>query len=428
MFIGLDIHKQFTFCCETDDQGNVLREFRFASTVEEITRYAGHLGVGDQVALEATTNCFAFADLLKKSGATVVVSNPMQTKAIASAKVKTDKIDARVLAHLLRLGYLPEVWQPDQGTRRLRRRASHRESLTRQRTMVKNRIHSILHRNLVDAGSISDLFGAKGRAFLMKAKEALPEDDGWQLEQELEFLDHVESQLRAAQQLLAKDALADSRVRLLMTMPGISHTVAAGVVSAIGDIERFSSPKKLAGYFGLTPRLHQSGSHSWYGSINKCGSSHARWLLCEAAQAAVRVPGPLQAFYSRLRRIKGHNVAIVAVARKMACLAWQILHSKEAYHWASPLRTMEKWRNLELKAGMPKLTGGLKRGQVSKGGKTGLRSLRSKDHDLARLAQAQYEELVRHWKERPIEPTTGPNKRTSKTPKSAQESPTRIHA
>ena len=184
-------------------------------------------------------------------------------------------------------------------------------------------------------------------------------------------------------------------MRLLLTIPGFSLQVAAGVLAAVGTINRFGEPAKLVSYLGLDPLGKRSADQPFGPTrISKRGRSHARWLLIEAAHAAVRTPGPLQAFYLRLRQKKAHNKAVVAVARKLVVLIWQMLTHGQPYSWAPPLRTHEKIRHIEIMAGKPKHKAGSKQGQPSKGGRSGYLQRCKADHDMARLAQAQYEELV----------------------------------
>ncbi len=161
-FFGIDLAKKESQLAVIDETGELLMQKRFASTVAGFEKIAAELGENDTVAFEMTTNAFAVARLFAgQTKARVIVSNPMQTKLIASSKNKTDKIDARVLADLARVGYLPEVWLPDERTESLRRMVSRRGNLVRRRTAVKNDIHSILHRNLIDYKT-SDLFAAHG--------------------------------------------------------------------------------------------------------------------------------------------------------------------------------------------------------------------------------------------------------------------------
>ena len=169
-YVGLDVHKRVVEACFIDERGNVVHRERFALNRQILTTFATNvLRPTDRVALEATTNCWAVADALRPHVAKVVVSNPMATKAIAQAKVKTDKVDALVLAQLLRCEYLPEVWQPDEETRRLRELTGRRAALVGQRTMMRNRIHSVLTMRLIEEPKW--LFGSqKGLEWLAKVE------------------------------------------------------------------------------------------------------------------------------------------------------------------------------------------------------------------------------------------------------------------
>lgn len=393
-YIGLDLHKRFIQAAVIDRRGKVIKEWRIDTSAEAIREFASELTERDAVALESTTNAIPVALLLREHAGRVVVSNPMKTKAIAEAKIKTDKVDARILAQLLRADYLPEVWLPDDHTLRMREVTSYRAGLTRERTQIKNRIHAILHRNLIPRPEVRDLFGKTGRAYL--AEIELPPGERFQLQEALEHLDFLDRRIERADEEIAKQSVKSEHTRLLLSLPGVSLQVAAGMVAAIGDIGRFASAKKLVSYFGLDP-LAKSSADQIFGSrrISKRGRSHARWLLIEAATAAVRVPGPLQGFYLRLRRKKCHNVAIVAVARKMVHIIWHMLTNKEPYRYAPPVQTHEKIRKVEILAGSPKRKTGPRKGQPSKGGRAAYLEKRSSGWEMAKLAQAQYEEMVR---------------------------------
>lgn len=403
--VGLDVHKQFTYACILNEEGATIHTERFDSTPEAIENFGRtRLARDCEVALEATTNCLPFANLLRRYAGRVVISNPMQTKAIAHARVKTDKVDAEVLGQLLRTKFLPTVWEPDEDTQLLRRRVAHRQALVSMRIQTKNRIHSILHRNLIALPNVTDLFGKGGRKWLSEV-QGLPDDEEWQLKQELVMLEHIDGQLEETEKFLAVRAAACSRSRLALTLPGIQFKTAIGLISAIGPIDRFSLPKKLVSYFGLNPRVTQSGNSPAYtGRISKRGRSHARWLIIEAAQSAVRCAGPLQSFYLQIRKKKGHNVAVVAAARKMVCILWHMLKTGEPYRWAPPLLTQEKLRKLDLTAGAPRRKTGPVKGQPSKGGRPARNAQRGADWDAAKLAQAQYQEMVKLWKEKRPQP------------------------
>jgi transposase len=258
---------------------------------------------------------------------------------IAEAKVKTDKVDAEILAQLLAADFLPAVWVPDPSTDHLRHLVFHRRGLVQQRTQAKNRVHSILHRNLL-APEVSDLFGKKGREYLAAAELPAPERE--LLEADLRVIDFLGVEIAASERSIAKAVLEDAVVRRLMTIPGLSFPSAAALRAAIGDIKRFKSASHLVSYFGLNPSVHQSGMKAYTGAISHQGRSHARSVCVEAAHLLARTPGPFRAFFERLKRRKPYNVAITAVARKLAVLVWHMLTKNEDYNYSPPALTREK--------------------------------------------------------------------------------------
>lgn len=345
-YIGLDIHKKTVVYCILDPAGEVLERGQVACQKRALESFAQTtLQPGDQVALEATTHCWAVVDLLEPSVERVVVSNPLQTRAIAAAKIKTDRIDARILAELLRTGFLPEVWTPDALTRKQRRMTHRRASLVRQRTAIKNRIHSTLAMRLI---SVPNLFTRKG--FEKLSELDLDDEARLAVESDLRLLEALGQEIEAIEQSIAELAYESEEVRLLMTLPGVDVTVAIGLRAAWGSINRFPSGDKAAAYLGLVPSTRQSGDHCYHGPITKQGRSHARWLLIQAAQHLDRNPGPLGVFFRRLAHKKNRNVAVVASARKMAVIAWNMLRNREPYRYALPRPTDEKLARLRVRA------------------------------------------------------------------------------
>jgi transposase len=277
----------------------------------------------------------------------VIVSNPLRTRAIAEAKIKTDKVDAQVLAQLLRCDYLPEVWQPDAATQELRQLTNYRASLVSDQTRIKNRIRSLLAQRLIEP-PMAMLFSKPGLAWL-KALSLNPADrllvDG-----QLRLLQEMSLEVDGVEKALAQISYPNPSVRLLMTMPGIGPAVAQTVVAALGDWKRFDNGDRAASYLGLVPSTRQSAGHCYHGSITKAGASHARWLLTQAAQQLAVHPGPLGGFFRRIQRRKGHNVAVVATARKMVTVAWLMLQHNEPYRYSLPGPTQTKLASFRIEA------------------------------------------------------------------------------
>lgn len=359
-FIGLDVHKRVVEACILDEQGKVVQRDRFPTTREDLEAFATKcLHPEDRLTLEATTNTWTIVDILEPHVAQVLISNPLRTKAIASAKIKTDKVDARVLAELLRADYLPCVWQPDPLTRKVRRLTNHRASLVGDQTAVKNRIHSMLHDRLVHCPH-NNLFSKSGRAWLEQVE--LDELARSLIDSDLRLLDAVATEIGGIDAVLAGIAYEREQAKLLMTLPGVDFVVAMGVLSAIGKAYRFQEGDKMASYLGLTPSVKQSANKCYRGPITKAGNRRARWLLIQAAQHLIRHPGPLGVFYRRLARKKGHNPAVVATARKMAVIIWHMLKNNEPYRYAQPKPTETKLSRLRVRA-----TGERRKGGTSKG-------------------------------------------------------------
>jgi len=355
-FAALDLHRRVVEAVILDDRGAVLRRDRFPATRQELLAFArAHLTRQHHLVMEATTNTWAVAALLEPLVARLVVSNPLRTKAIASAKIKTDKVDARVLAELLRCDYLPTVWQPDAATRRLRAATTERTCLVSDRTRIKNRIHAILHQRLLPVPP-GDLFGPGNRQWL----DQLPLDDAARsfLERQFRLLDATETELLAVTENLAQEAYADPRVKLLMTLPGCDFAVAQSLLAALGDHTRFRDGDAAASYIGLTPSTYQSADKCYHGPITKQGRSHARWMMVEAAQQMDRHAGPLGVFFRRKAKSKNRNVAVVATARKLVTIAWHMLKNNEPYRYAQPSTLQAKFDRLRIRATGEKKKGG----------------------------------------------------------------------
>jgi transposase len=347
-YAGLDVHKQVVEAVCLNAAGTIEFRVRLPTTRAALTQLGQRLGPDARVALEATTNTWSVVAVLQPLVREVVVANPHQTRAIAAAKIKTDRVDALVLAQLLRCDYLPRVWQPDPATQALRALASRRAVLTAEQTRLKNRLHAVGHQALL-APPVADLFGPAGRAWL----QSVPLAPGARatVDSDLRLLAAVEREVGQVSRAQAQAAHADPRIRLLLTLAGVDVAVAQGLVAVLGDPTRFRDGDHAASYLGLVPSTRQSADHCYHGPITKRGASHARWLLVQAAQHLDRHPGPLGMFFRRLAARKNRNVAVVATARKLVVIAWHMLTRQEPYRYAQPRATAEKLARVRRAAG-----------------------------------------------------------------------------
>ncbi len=298
--VGLDIHRVFAEAVLLEN-GAIRRLGRVGMTRDHLTAFAKTLTHDDHFVVEATGIASAVAEVIRPHVGRAVIANPRQVRLIAEARIKTDVIDATVLARLYASGFLPEVWIPDEATLGLRRQVTRRTRIVRQRTRLKTIVQSILHAHLVPPCPHADLFGPQGRAWLLA--QPLPSDETDAVARHLREYDRLSEDLKVVERELAREARADANVTRLMTIPGIDMVVAVGLIAAIGPVARFAGPDRLVAYLGLNSSVHQSGSGKpRHGRITKQGRTQARSMLVEAAWQAVRGPGPLRAFFQRILR------------------------------------------------------------------------------------------------------------------------------
>lgn len=323
-FIGFDVHKRYTFYTQMDGAGHIQRQGKLSNTRETMAEFFAALAEPAQVAMEAGPTWYFLFDVLEALAIPVTLAHPQRTRAIAEAKVKTDKVDSAILAHLLRTDLLPTAYIPPRDIRDLRELLRYRAALVTLQTIVKNRIHGILLKHGYDC-PYTDAFGKRGRTWLHSLPlrpvylQAL---DGF-----LAILDVLKVQLQTVSHTIDEHATATPVVERLCTLPGFGHYTALLVLAEIGDVARFPDPKHLVSYAGLAPTVHASGGYVRTGHISRQGSKWLRWILVEAAQHAARKPGRFQVVYQRLLKRKGTRIARIAVARELLTTTyWMLRH------------------------------------------------------------------------------------------------------
>ena len=322
IYIGVDLHKRFCYMTAMDATGQILHQGKVANEASSLQGYLRRWSEPLQVAVESCSFWPAFAETVEPLVERLVLVHPQRVKAIASAKLKNDRVDSATLAHLLRTNLLPESWKADSGTRQLRELVRLRIDLGRQRTRWKNRVHALLHAHGWRP-AVSDLFGAAGRTWL--ATIELPAGTRPVLESCLEMVDQCSQQIRIQERNMRRCAAADPRVRWLTSIPGIGSYSALVLLAEIGPIERFGDKRQLYSYAGLTPRLRQSAERKHSGHITRAGSPRLRWILVEAATVAARCSPAVQRYYQPLADRKHRNIARVALARKLLGAVWALL-------------------------------------------------------------------------------------------------------
>ena len=342
-YFGMDVHKDYVVVAAVDaTSGEIIEPVRvdMPKLKEWIDK---HLTSDDAVALEVSSNAWHVYDLLAHQAGQVVVSNPAKTRLIAQARIKTDKFDALALARLLASGFICDIWVPVSKVREQRALVAHRQGLSKHSTQVKNRLHALLRRHDLRC-PVSSVFSPEGRAWFESLD--LSPVETLERQQLLAQLDLVQAQLAEANTFIARHTQHDPRITRLMQIPGIGFFTAFSVLAAIGDINRFPSPKHLSSYAGLVPSVHQSGQKNFTGHITKAGRPLLRWLMVEAAHFAVRWDPHWQAVYQNIAKRRGKSVALVAVARKLLVVIWHLLAREAPYLYLNPssfTRKLTEW-------------------------------------------------------------------------------------
>ena len=350
-YVGIDVHKKMCQAAVLDEDGTLLDELRFANDPEGIEEFAGKLTTfRDDVkaVVESTGNLWIpIHDRLEERGVDVALSNPSKTRLIAEAKVKTDKVDAKTLAGLLRADMIPTCYVPGEELRSRREFLRHRLNLVKIRTGVKNRIHGLLDKHGLRMPGMT-AFSKDNIAWLRGLSLGFMDDAI--LRSDLAVLETVDSQVLLIEEKIAALAAEDRHVRLLMTMTGVGYFTAMLVVSEIGDFSRFRGDKEFASWMGLVPSVHQSGEKTRIGGVSGPGNKRLRWALVESAQTAVRHDARLGGMYERVSRRRGSGCAIVAVAHEMARIMFFMLSRNEPYRDADGGLVERKLKNMSKKA------------------------------------------------------------------------------
>ena len=321
VYVGMDVHRKRTQVAIMHGDGTEMLNRNVPNDPAELSPLLGSLEPGTPVVFEAAYGWGWLAELIDDWDLEAHLAHAKGCKAIASARLKNDKVDARTLAHLLRSDLLPEAWIAPREIRDLRWLLRHRASLVGSGTALKNRIHGVL----ADRGircSIDDLWTKSGRAWLGTLE--LPPIHREIVNDCLGLIDALAVPVRRLDREIRALAKPDARVEALQEVPGIGRLTAMTLVAEIGDIARFPTARKLCAWAGLTPTVRNSDRTVRHGHISKQGSKWVRFVLGEAAHVATRRP-PYAHIHAQIAKRRGKNIATVAVARKLLARCFHIL-------------------------------------------------------------------------------------------------------
>jgi len=334
-YTGIDLHKKTSFITTIDADGKIITRANLQNVEEDILAYFADLGDKTKIVIESMSSWYWLYDLLTGNGLDVVISNPVKTKAIASAKIKNDKIDSHMLAQLLRADLISTVHVSSLERRKLKELLRHRSRLVRDATRMKNRIHMLLMKNNLRS-PVSDLFGVQGLRYLEEID--LPAYHRHQVETYLLLYEKLQEQIKPLTRRVRALVKQNHTAQLLMTIPGIGPITAMFIVAEVDDISRFRSYRNLASYAGLVPSLDASAGKEKMGRITKQGSPYLRTALVEAAQAAARMQNSRLRVFFRRRIVKaGYQKAVVATAHKILQYAFYVWKNQTPYKETYPV-------------------------------------------------------------------------------------------
>jgi transposase len=333
-YLAFDIHREYILVGgQNEDQEWVLTPRRVS--IAKLPEWGQkNLRKGDIVVLETTTNVWETYDIIAPLVSRVLVANASGVGEIVGARVKTDKEDIKRLLRVLIGGIVPEVWVPPMHVRELRGFISYRNRLVATGAMIRNRLQSLLHKHnlmLPEEGILDQGW--------WDAQVSISALEKMQIRQELALLEEIEKHKAVVDEELGRQFTSrrwGPQAIQLAQLPGVGVVVAMTVLSAIGEISRFESAKKLVGYAGLGAGVHDSGKTHKEKKITKKGRKELRWAMVEAAWRAVRMSTFWKAQYEKyLRRLRKKNQAIVAIARKLLVAIWHVLSKEETDEHAS---------------------------------------------------------------------------------------------
>jgi transposase len=335
-YIAFDAHKHYTLASVARPDGRLVREQRIVHERGALQQFLGRCERGSPVAVETIGNWYWIVDEIEAAGCVPKLVHARKAKLMMGEINKTDKLDARGLNTLQRNGTLPTVWISPGELRDQRDLPRTRMVLVRQRTQLKNRIHATLAKYALHDLEVSDLFGVRGRGLLRQRFALLPPHTGYASQQLLAQVEELGRHVRALEERIQAVFKPTPAIQWLLTVPGVGLTLAVVIALEVGDVARFATAEKLAGYAGTTPRVHASGGKTRFGPSRPDVNHYLKWAFVEAAKAICltrgrRPPRHVSGLYERVARRKGHAKAIGAVARHLAEATFWILSKREPY-------------------------------------------------------------------------------------------------
>ena len=332
-YMGIDHHKQFSHMTIMDEKGKVIKGGRVINRRKDVEEFISGYDNQLEAVIETGRSSYTMVDMLEEMGVGVKIAHPYEIKAIAKARIKTDKRDSTTLAHLLRTNYIPEVHRRQASNRQRQRVLRHRMSYIGIQTQVKNRIRVLLAQQREE---VRDMAVAGRKLFTAERRQALRELDLAGKDKELicsllDTLEHVQEQVKKSDALVKELYKDNEQARLISTIPGFGVFFSVLIATEIETMDRFSSEAHLHSYAGVIPSTRSTADKTYHGRLIKQGNKWLRWALIEAVWPAMQSDFDIRLFYQRHARRKGANRARVATARRLLTIIYRVLKDKRSY-------------------------------------------------------------------------------------------------
>lgn len=332
-YMGIDHHKQSSHLTILDEQGEIIKQGPVVNRRVELESFLEGFLEDLKAVIEAGRSTYTMVDILEEQGVKVVIAHPYQVKAIACAKIKTDKRDSKILAQLLRLNMIPEVYRRSGENREAQRIIRNRMFYVQIQTKLKNKIRALLAKQGEEIRQLTDvkdkLFGKKGIQALKQIE--LSEKDKEIILLLVDTLEHIQEKISYSDKLTDKLYAESPVAQWIFTVPGFGVFLAVLVATEIADIRRFSSLSNLHSYAGVIPSTHSSGGKTYHGHLVREGNKRLRWGLIEAVWPAILKDIHLRIYYEKLKARKGANTAKVATARRLLSIIYSVLKEERSY-------------------------------------------------------------------------------------------------
>ena len=330
LYLGIDCHRSFSYCTILNGKGQTVFRGKLPHDDEVYEDIFVKEFQEEKIAVvEAGYNWGTVYEILTGLGIETKVGNPSDIKAIASARIKTDKRDSETLAYLLKADLIPEIYVPPKEARELKCVLRERLSIVKDKTRIKNKIHNLLVRNRAFPENMSDIFGKTGRKYIDSLE--LEENSSYLLKHSLENLDLKTQELKDIEKYLRGKLKEDENIKLLRTIPGIGEILGTLISLELHDIQRFPNAKRFSSYCGLVPTVRSSGQKKVTGHLIKQCNKYLKTALVECCWIAVNHSSYFSHHYDRLKVGKNKKVAICGVARKMSVVIYHVLNEKRPF-------------------------------------------------------------------------------------------------